>query len=269
MPVSNGPFRHRSKSVQRKVSIPPNWDVPAIFRQRMGDVAGHQRAMFADGHLLLVLHELPSTESPKRNLRLFWRAPEGTWNSDCFGNGISALQNHLSEYSKRVDQLDEMVSNACGADDYYLAVHAVAPLRRAAHNMHETLQNGREALVADRDLISCRNQAGTIERAADLVNEDAQHGLQYAIAKQVEQQATATHRLNMLAAFFFPVATFAAVFGMNLSHGMEQLLAPWLFWLVLAVGVAMGFIVHAFVSPRVRRGRRVDPFAHTNRDPTT
>ena len=253
--------------MQRKASIPSSWEVPAIFRQRLGDVAGRQQAMSADGHLLLILHELPSTESAERAPRLFWRTPDGTWRSDCLGSGISALQTHLREYSKRVDQLDEMEAGAAGPDGYFQVVHVVAPLRRAAHNMHEALQSAREASPADRDLISCRNQAGTIERAADLVNEDAQHGLQYAIAKQAEQQAAAAHRLNMLAAFFFPVATFAAVFGMNFMHGLEGVLVPWMFWLVLAVGVAMGFVVKSFVSPDVRRKRRADPFAQPKRDP--
>src|SRR5512139_3875024 len=58
--------------------IPKDWDVPAIFRARMGTQAGRQRAMMADGHVLLVLHELPDPLSPgKRKARLFWRKPDG------------------------------------------------------------------------------------------------------------------------------------------------------------------------------------------------
>jgi len=250
--------------MERKASIPTNWEVPAVFRKRMGDVAGSQRAMAADGHLLLILHELPGTDSAARILRLFWRAADGTWKSDCLGNGIAALQKHLAEYTKRVDQLDKVESQAIGPDDFFGIRREIAPLRRAAHNMHDAIQAGRETVPEDRELISCRNQAGVIERAADLVSEDAQHGLQYAIAKQAEDQAVAGHRLNLLAAMFFPIATLAAVFGMNMNHGLEHVAEPWLFWVVLLVGVGLGLIVHTFISPRPNRRPQVDQFL---RDP--
>ena len=70
---------------------------------------------------------------------------------------------------------------------YFQVRHAITPLRRAAHNMHKALQAGREAVPDDRELISCRNMADTIERAAELVYEDAEHGLQYAIARQAAE----------------------------------------------------------------------------------
>ncbi len=239
-----------------KASIPSNWGVPALFRQRLGDVAGRQRAMSADGHLLLILHELPSQDSAERNLRLFWRAPDDTWTSDCLGTGIAALQSHLTEYSKAVDYLDKCEAEAIGSEAYFRVRHAITPLRRAVHNMHKALQAGRETVPEDRELISCRNQADTIERAADLIYEDAEHGLQYAIARQGEQQAIAAHRLNILAALFLPLATVAAVFGMNMPHGLEHVIEPWFFWIVLGFGMAMGFLVKAFVAPPGRRARK-------------
>lgn len=240
----------------KKASIPSNWDVPELFRRRLGDVAGRQRAMSADGHLLLILHELPSVDTAVRHLRLFWRAPDGTWKSDCLGPGIAALQAHLAEYSKAVDHLDKLEAEAYGSDAYFQVRHAIAPLRRAAHNMHKTLQAGREAAPDDRELISCRNMADTIERAADLVQEDADHGLQYAMARQAEHQAVATQRLNILAALFLPLATVAAVFGMNVPHGLEHVFEPWLFWVVLVLGMMMGFVVRAFVAPAAPRRRK-------------
>jgi len=242
----------------RKASILPKWNVPELFRQRLGDVAGRQRAMVSEGHLLLILHELPTEDSAKRNLRLFWRAPDGTWQSNCLGAGITALQTHLTEYDTAVDQLEKLEHLASGPEDYFRLRRAITPLRRASHNLHEALQAGREAVPDDRDLISCRNQADTIERAADLLQEDAEHGLQYAIARQVEHQALATNRLNVLAALFLPMATVAAVFGMNLPQGFEHDFAPWPFLIVLLSGMAMGLLVMTFVvpkSPRVRKDR--------------
>lgn len=250
--------------MQRKASIPSGWKVPELFRKRLGDVAGHQRAMSADGHLLLILHEPPATDTAERQLRLFWRDAEGAWKSDCLGDGIASLQTHVSQYAKRVDELDKTEAQARGSDDFFGVRREVSPLRRAAHNMHEAMQAGHDAIPDDRELISCRNQAGTIERAAELIYEDAQHGLQYATAKQVEEQARAGQRLNLLAAVFFPIATLAAVFGMNMQHGLEHLAEPWLFWVILLVGIAMGLMVRSFVAPLQKRRRRPD---HLRREP--
>src|SRR5438045_260505 len=62
--------------------IPHNWEVPQVFRGRLGTHAGRQRVMSADGHLLLILHEVPGRkEATERGARLYWRKPDGTWQS--------------------------------------------------------------------------------------------------------------------------------------------------------------------------------------------
>lgn len=38
-----------------KSAIPPTWKVPDLFRSRLGESAGRQRAMASEGHLLIVL----------------------------------------------------------------------------------------------------------------------------------------------------------------------------------------------------------------------
>ena len=114
----------------RKATIPANWNVPTIFRQRLGDVAGRQRAMAADGHLLLILHEPPATDTHERHLRLFWRSDTGTWKSDCLGDGIAALQTHLAEYAQLVDALDKREADAVGPDDFFSIRREMSPLRR-------------------------------------------------------------------------------------------------------------------------------------------
>ena len=62
-----------------KSVLPPSWEVPAQFRERLGERVGRQRAMMADGHLLLVLHRPPKKDEVERFPRLFWRKPDGTW----------------------------------------------------------------------------------------------------------------------------------------------------------------------------------------------
>lgn len=241
-----------------KSVLPAVWNVPEIFRKRLGDQVGRQRAMFADGHLLLVLHKPPKPEDDQRSGRFFWRAPDGTWSSDELGSGPHALDRHLTEYEELVERFDQMYDAADSADEYFAVVYGITPVHRAARNLHKTLQEARESLPDERHLINFRDRAYQLERNAELVYTDARNGLEYAIAKRAEEQAAASHRmavsahrLNILAAFFFPIATLSTIFGMELRNGLEawdETAAPLPFVALLVLGLVLGFVLKGFVS---------------------
>lgn len=235
--------------------LPSVWKVPPQFVARLGDQVGRQRAMFADGNLLLVLHAPPGPEDDARQGRFFWRKEDGTWSSDQFGAGPGALGRHLEEYTKVVEQLEKQDDAASTADEYFEVLQAVAPIQRATRNLHQTLQEAREMIPEDRDLIRFRDQAYAVERMAELLHDGVKNGLEFAMARRAEEQArsahqmtVAAHRLNVLAAFFFPVATLMAIFGANLKHGMEDLPAPLPIAIVLAIGLACGAVLAIFIS---------------------
>ena len=236
--------------------LPPAWKVPDVFRARLGEAAGRQRAMESGGHLLVVLHEPPGWGESERRGRYFWREPDGNWKSNSLGAGIQALKKHIAEYAERVEALDDQLQQAQVSDDYFRVLQAVAPLSRAARNMHAALQQAREMAPADRELIALRDQAGEIERGAELLQNDAKHGLDFLIARKTEEQAQrgyemalSAHRLNLLAAIFFPIATLSAIFGMNLEHGLPQQ-SNAVFWGVLAVGLLSGMFLTLVIASR-------------------
>ena len=140
-----------------KTIVPATWTIPAQLQARLGDSAGRQRAMTADGHLLLVLHEPPGPDDRVRKARLFWRQPSGEWNSSTKGAGPQALKKHLAEFSERVDQLENKLQAADGAADYFQLLQEVAPLNRNSRNLHAALQQAREMVPDDRDLIVARD----------------------------------------------------------------------------------------------------------------
>jgi hypothetical protein len=238
-----------------KLFLPPDWQVPEVFAQRLGDTAGRQRVMAAEGHLLLILHEPPGADSAERAGRLFWRDPEGEWRAKGLGDGPQALRRHLGEFAERVDKLEARWQAASTAEDYYSLLRTIAPLHRTIRHLHATLQQARELAPPDRDLINLRDQAGEIERAIELVHGDARNGLDFTIAHQAEQQAqrtydmaVAAHRLNLLAAVFFPVATLSALFGMNLAHGLDDWNSPAAFWGVLLLGLVCGLVLARVIA---------------------
>lgn len=240
--------------------LPSGWEVPEIFRDRLGEFPGRQRTMLADGHLLVVLHAPPEPGEERRRGRFFWRKPDGTWNSTTDVRGPVALESHLEDYDKVLDKLTESEQQAQSSRDYFEVLNHVSPIVRSTRNMHSALQEARQSIPQDRQIIIYRDKAYALERQAELLMTDAKSTLDFTIARQAEAQATSSrqmalsaHRLNLLAAFFFPIATLTAIFGVNLRTGIEDwdnAHSPVIFFLVMAVGLLFGIMLTAFVNRR-------------------
>jgi CorA-like Mg2+ transporter protein len=227
--------------------LPSSWEVPESIKQRFGQKrAGKQRAMIADGHLVLILHKPPYLLQRDREAVFFWRKPDGTWKYSQRGDGLKCLFNHIEAYSLAEQNLVDKYQQAQIADDYFQLLEEITPLLKATTSLHATLQSAREAISPDRDLIDLRDYAEEIERNLTLLNINTKNALDYKIAKQGEEQAIfsqkslkAGDRLNTLAAIFFPLTAISSVFGMNLPNGLENK-SIYLFWLVFLIGVSLG-----------------------------
>jgi len=238
-----------------KTIFPETWNLPPQIRERFGDVAGRQRAMFSEGHLLLVLHEPPASNSKSRNARILWRNPEGGWAWTSNGSTTQLLKKHVAEFSERAERLEAHLQNASCAADYFNLLQAIAPLHRTSRNLHTTLQQARESVPDDREIIAARDAAGEIERAFELLHADAKNGLDFTAAEKAEIQsdksyemALSAHRLNVLAALFFPVTAISSIFGMNFHSGLETIPGSWMFWGVLGGGFLSGVLLMQLIT---------------------
>lgn len=230
--------------------LPSMWAVPEIFHQRLGTIVGRQRMMEHDGHILLILHEVPEPGVPERQGIFFWRDPRGHWETTVRGQGLPELRALVGRYAARVDALESAYADARSARRLFPVLRAITPIVRAAKHLHQVVQSAREASGQDRRIIDIRDAAGEVQRAAELLNAEARTALEFDIAENAETQATLNHRLamtgqrlNLLAAMFLPLTAIASVFGMNLESGLGQALSPALFWIVLAVGIGIGLLV--------------------------
>jgi hypothetical protein len=238
-----------------KSVLPATWDLPAEFRQRVGEKAGRQRVMLADGHLLLILHRPPKHNDSDRAGRFIWRKPDGTWQASDLGSGAAVLSRHLTEFADVIDRYDQKEDDATDIAEYHSVLDGMSPVHRTVRNLHATLQEARDKMSGDRDLINARDRAYELERNAELLVTDVRNALQFATARQAEEQAAASHqmaisahRLNMLAAFFFPIAALTAIFGTNLSHPLEQYLPPpYAFFTIIGSGVLLGLLLASYL----------------------
>ncbi|WP_395751571.1 CorA family divalent cation transporter [Prosthecobacter sp.] len=236
--------------------IPKLWaTIPEAIRNRVGREAGTQRAIFEEGHLLIILHQLPGPHDVERRPALFWRQPDGSWKSSPENGGSLALQNHLAAYATRLDELDKQEHAAQTAAEYHKVLEAIAPVLRSSRSMHRAMQQAREFVKADRDVINLRDQAAAVERTAELLLQDAQFGLNFTVAKQAEAQAKSaqimantSHRLNVMAALFLPLTALTGLFSMYVKADVAD--TPTNFWLIAVAGVAVGLVISAFVARR-------------------
>ncbi len=234
--------------------IPPTWNLPPNLRTRLGATTyGRQRALIEDGHLLLVLHKPPGPDDAEREGVLFWRSPAGEWQFNRGGPGPGSLKRHLQSYEELEGRVMAEYESAADTTALFNLIETLTPLGRAARNMHQALQAAREAIGADPFIIEMRDLAYEVDRNLDLLLEDVRNAIQYRTAREAEEQAAlsrqalqASHRLNILAALFFPLTAVASLFGMNFAHGMDQQ-RPALFWIVTAISVAVGFVMRGWV----------------------
>jgi hypothetical protein len=236
-----------------KSLIPSSWDVPPVFRARLGESAGRQRCMAANGQLLLVLHKVPRPGQHGREHVLFWRNANAEWRSTESGSGLAALQTHFDDWRQVTDGVEKQME-AHSAGSFFAILQHTSPLLRAIRNTHRTLQEARATVPEDRAILLARDDAGELERALELLHHEAQNGLEYMIAKQGEanaeraNQLVATgHRLNLIIALFLPLTALGSIFGMNLITGLENWQSPWLFWTLLAGALMLGAALMAAI----------------------
>lgn len=235
-----------------------NWKLPREISERLGSESyGAQRAIHEQDHLLVVTHEPPEREGNERRHSVFLRLPGGQWLHHGNAQGERVFADLLEQYSTRLMRLEARYASAQSAEDMFEVMDRLLPLARAATNLRDALQSAREMVKGDKLLIDLRDRAVDIARGLELLLANARASLDYRLARHAEEQAQAAmngiraqNKLNIIAALTFPLMTVAAVFGMNLHHGLEDV-AGWVFWAVFGGGAVMGLLVRGWVQPAV------------------
>lgn len=232
--------------------LPKVWNIPDSIRNRIGRDAGPQRAMLEEGHLLIILHQLPEPDQHERKAALFWRQPDGEWRSNLAGAALASLGEHLNVYDVKLTELEVAENKAQTATEYHAVLERLAPVVRAARGLHRALQQARDLVKSDRNLINFRDMGAALERNAELLLQDAQFGLNFTVAKQAEAQAATSkqmaataHRLNILAALFLPLTALTSIFGMEIHSTLPDNVFS--FALICLLGLFLGAVTCALL----------------------
>lgn len=219
--------------------------------------------MQSEGHLLIVAHLVPEHDEATRRGILFWRDPSGEWKCSNGDPGRVALTLHMDRYSKRLDAFELQEAAANKADDYLPLLEGLAPIVRSNRNLLEALEEARKSIPDARELIDYRDRAYDLSRQAELLYEDSKNSMDVAIVRRADEQAQSTHqmmvaahRLNVLAALFFPFATLGALFGTTLTDNWSWSQSPAPFILFVIISLLGGLVLTLFVTQGTRASDR-------------
>jgi hypothetical protein len=240
--------------------IPDDWQsFPDEFRVRIGTRVGRQRLMQTHGQLLLLLHRVPAAHEEQREGHLFWKTTDGTWKANVFAQDPSPVFEHLATYKRKLEEFERLEECAEESSDYFAVLEGLSPFYRATQHLYEVLQEARQSDPEDRDLILLRDHAYALERSAELLHTETKVALDFMVAKQTEALAQASHhmsvaahRLNVLAAFFFPISILTALIGVSYKEVLAGDIPLWGFVATVALGFVFGVIITSLITRPAR-----------------
>lgn len=239
------------------VKLPPHFRIEDEVREQLSSRPGHQRCIEGRGELLLVVHDVPKPRVPERQGLYFWKNRDGQWNQ-ASGPGLGGLEDLLNRYAKAIDSHEEVIDDADTAAEIFTILRHSGPLARSSRNLVQALEQVLSVEPEDREIRAFRDRAREIERAADLLNNDARVTLEFWQAERAEKQLHSSarlgriaYRLNLLAGFFLPLVALGGLLGMNVD--LPGFVQP-LFWLIFIGGLAFGGVLVWIVANDTGKG---------------
>ena len=246
-------------TLARTLKLPDHYQVEPELLEQFSNRPGHQRCVEGRDELLLVVHEMPQPGIPEREALFFWRRRDGSW-AQPGGQGLSELGELLERYAKAIDQHEELIDEADTAAEIFGILRHSGPLARSSRNLVQALEQALAVDHDDREIRTYRDRARELERAADLLHNDARVTLEFWRAERAEEHSRASARLgriafrmNLLAGFFLPMMAFSSLFGMNVT--IPKFMEPY-FCGIFAFGVLTGAVLLWLVGHKT--GRKAD-----------
>lgn len=238
------------------LNLPAHFELEPELRELLSSRPGHQRCIEGRDEILLVVHEVPKAGVPERDALFFWRRHDGRWVQPG-GPGLNEMSDLLARYERVIDDHEEVINSTNTASQIYGTLRHAGPIVRAIRNLVSALERAMVAEPEDRDLRTLRDRAKEVERAAELLENDARVTLEFWSAKQSEEQAVASqhlwhiaYRINLLAAFFLPLAAVGALLDMNIE--LPAFVRP-LFWIIFTIGIVLGGLLLWWLGRRAER----------------
>lgn len=231
--------------------LPKHYEIESDLAEQLSGRPGHQRCVVGESELLLVVHEVPQAGIPERKAIFFWKQRDGNWLQPS-GTGLCELGALLDRYAKAIDINEELLEKTESTELVFKILRHAGPLTRSTRNLAHALEATLIQEPDDRQIISYRDRAHELERAAELLHNDARETLIYWQAEASEEHARASDRLgkilfklNLITGFFLPLVALGSLLGMNVN--LPDFIQN-LFWVIFIGGLTFGGLLLWFVS---------------------
>jgi Mg2+ and Co2+ transporter CorA len=231
--------------------LPSNFEIERDLREQLSGRPGHQRCVVGESELLLVVHEVPEAGIPERKAIFFWRKHDGCW-LEPDGNGLNELGALLDRYAKAIDTNEELLEKTESTELVFKILKHAGPLTRSSRNLVHALEETLVQEPDDHQILSFRDRARELERAAELLQSDARETLIFWQAEASEAHAKASDRLgkilfklNLITGFFLPLVALGSLLGMNVNLPS---FIDHLFWLIFFGGLVFGGLLLWYVA---------------------
>jgi CorA-like Mg2+ transporter protein len=238
--------------------LPEHISITPEILEQLSERAGCQRAILGNsGELLLVVHEVPESNSPERKALFFYRDKNSLWHASESHNGIKEFYGLLDRFAKAIDKNEAVMDDADTAREIFDILRHAGPLARSTRNLYLALEDANTKKgINDKDLRSLRDRTLELERAAELLYSDAKMALEFYRAERAEEQAESSEklaklsfRLNLLAGFFLPLVALGGLMGMNVELPM---FVQKEFWWILITGLITGAFLLWLIARKVK-----------------
>jgi len=243
------------RTPRKSLKLPTHFEIEPELREQLSNRPGHQRCLEGRDELLLIVHDVPQAGMPERDAWYFWKRHDGRW-SQPSGSGLSELGELLERYAEVIDGHEDRLAKVVGAADICGVLRQAVPLVRCVRNLALALEQALAADHENREIRTCRDRAREMERAAELLNEDARVILECWQAERAGEQSQAFQRLgtlafrmSLLAGFSLPLLAIGSLSGMNVW--LPSFLQP-LVWGIFLGGCATGSAALWRARPRLR-----------------
>lgn len=233
-------------TLAKTFKLPEHYQVEPELLEQFSNRPGHQRCVEGRDELLLVIHDVPQPGIPEREAVFFWKRQDRRWTQPG-GPGLSELGELLERYADAIDRHESAIDEADTAARIFEILRHSGPLARSTRNLVHALEQTLAADPDDREIRSFRDRARELERAAELLNNDARLALEFLRAERAEEHSRSSARLgriafrmNLLAGFFLPLMALSSVFGMNVR--IPGFMDPQ-FWGILLAGILIGALL--------------------------
>lgn len=237
--------------LEEVLKLPEHYQIEPELAEQLSSRTGHQRCVVGTSELLLILHEVPQPGIPERQGIFFWRQHDGRWLQPG-GPGLDELNALLDRYTRAIDDNEALLETTESNDQLFRILRHAGPLHRSMRNLVQALEQSLAQEPDDREIRNFRDRARELERASELLQNDARETMLFWQAEASEEHAKSADRLgqilfklNLITGFFLPLVALGGLFGMNVD--IPEFIKG-MFWLIFFASLGIGGLLLWYVS---------------------